>query len=157
MMDKSKQMVDFLMTCPYIDQNPLFFNFGQVEDNTHQLTISADDIELHKPYIDGSVEKRYTCVIDSFKSVACIPVVDSNTDENIEDYKEVQDLLDWVNEQGDNGNYPDFGSDCIIDKMEVLTPKPLLAGIESSLNPPVAIYRITVQIDYVDISKKLWK
>lgn len=155
-MDKNQKLIEFLQTCPTIKDNPLFFNFGNVEDNAHQVTISSDDVYLQKPYIDGSVQKRYTCIIDSFKSVACIPLIEGSTDENIEDFTEVQNLLDWINEQGDNYNFPDFGEDMVIDKMETLTAKPVLAGIESSLNPPMAIYRITIQIDYIDYTKRLW-
>ena len=156
-MDKNQLMVEFLQTCPTIKENPLFFNFGNVEDNAHQLTISSDDVAVQKPYIDGSVLKRYTCSIDSFKSVACIPILPgSNTDENIEDFAEVQSLLDWINEQNDISNFPNFGPSAEIDEMKTLTAKPQLLGVESSLNPPMAIYRITIQIDYIDNTKRLW-
>jgi hypothetical protein len=155
-MDKNQLMVEFLQTCPTIKENPLFFNFGKVEDNAHQVTIQSDDIALQKPYIDGSVRKRYTCSIDSFKSVACIPVIAGNTDENIEDFAEVQSLLDWINEQGENFNFPDFGDAIEVDEMKTLSAKPILLGVESSLNPPIAIYRVTIQIDYIDNTKRLW-
>lgn len=155
-MDKNQLMVEFLQTCPTIKDNPLFFNFGNVEDNAHQVTINSDDVALQKPYIDGSVKKRYTCSLDSFKSVACIPVVQGQSDENIEDFADVQELLDWVNEQGENFNFPDFGEDFDIEEMKTLTAKPDLIGVESSLNPPMAIYRIIIQIDYIDNTKRLW-
>lgn len=155
-MDKNQLMVEFLQTCPTIKDNPLFFNFGNVEDNAHQVTINSDDVALQKPYIDGSVKKRYTCSLDSFKSVACIPVVQGQLDENIEDFADVQELLDWVNEQGENFNFPNFGEDFDIEEMKTLTAKPDLIGVESSLNPPMAIYRIIIQIDYIDNTKRLW-
>jgi hypothetical protein len=155
-MDKNQLMVEFLQTCPTIKDNPLFFNFGNVEDNAHQLTINSDDVALQKPYIDGSVLKRYTCTVDSFKSVACIPILPGHTDENIEDFTEVQYLLDWINEQGENSNFPDFGEQVSIEEMKTLTAKPQLLGVEASLNPPVAVYRISIQIDYIDNTKRLW-
>lgn len=154
--DKTKRMIEFLQSCPVIQQNPLFFNFGNVEDNAHQVTINSDDVDLQRPYIDGSVLKRYTCVIDSFKSVSSVPLVSGDTDENVEDFSEVQSILDWINDQGDVNLYPDFGEGCNIDSMKTLSTKPTLVGIESTLNPPVAIYRIVVQIDYVDSTKRLW-
>lgn len=156
-MDKNKLMIEFLQTCPTLKDNPLFFNFGKVEDNAHQITINSDDVELQKPYIDGSVLKRYTYSIDSFKSVACIPILECDTDENIEDFAEVQSLLDWVNEQSENMNFPDFGENICIEEMKTLNTKPTLIGVESSLNPPMAIYRITIQIDYIDNTNRLWK
>lgn len=156
-MDKNQLMVEFLQTCPIIKDSPLFFNFGKVEDNAHQITIYSDDVALQKPYIDGSVLKRYTYSIDSFKSVACIPVLEVNTDENIEDLIEVQGLLDWINEQGEIFNFPNFGESISIEEMKTLSSKPELVGVESNLNPPVAIYRIVIQIDYIDNTKRLWK
>lgn len=155
-MDKNQLLVEFLQTCPTIKDNPLFFNFGKVEDNAHQITINSDDIALQKPYIDGSVLKRYTCSIDSFKSVACVPILPGNTDENIEDFAAVQGLVDWINEQGENFNFPQFGELIEVEEMKTLTAKPQLIGVESSLNPPMAIYRIIIQIDYIDNTKRLW-
>lgn len=155
-MDKNQLMVEFLQTCPIIKDNPLFFNFGNVQDNAHQITTQFDDVALQKPFIDGSVLKRYTYTIDSFKSVACIPVIPGSLDENIEDFAEVQSLLDWINEQGENFNFPNFGENISIEEMKTLSSKPVLFGVESNLNPAMAIYRITIQIDYIDNTKRLW-
>lgn len=153
---KTQAVVDFLQTCPEIQSNPMFFNFGSIEENAHQASMSSDDVSLHQPYIDGSVLKRFTFNIDTFKSVAYNPLVSSATDENLEEFSEVQSVLDWVNDQDDAGNYPNFGSDCIIDKMQTLTTRPDLLNVDTTLNPPMAIYRITIQIDYLDNSKKIW-
>jgi hypothetical protein len=78
------------------------------------------------------------------------------SDENLTDLDEVQKVLDWINEQDELQNYPDFGSDCPIEKMETLTTKPDIVGVDTSSNPPMAVYRISIQIDYIDNSKKLW-
>lgn len=156
-MNKNQCMVEFLQTCPTIRENPLFFNFGNVEDNANQVNINSDDVALNKPYVDGSVLKRYTCYVDSFRSVACIPVIAGKPDENIEDLTAVQEILNWINERGANSNFPDFGDTSVIEKMETTSDKPALVGVESNLNPPVAIYRIGIRIDYIDQSGKLWK
>ena len=149
-------MIDFLKTCPTIQNSALFFNFGSIKDNAHQAIIKADDTSLQKPYIDGSVLKRYTFSVDSFKSVAYNPVVQGRSDENLEDFAEVQKILDWVNEQDELRNYPDFGPKCLIDGMKTLTAKPEVLGVDTSLNPPMAVYRISIQIDYVDGTKAIW-
>ena len=155
-MNKNQAMLDFLQTCPSIRDNPLFFNFGKVENNAHQANLKSDDISVHKPYIDGTELKRYTFHLDSFKSVAYNPVVNGLPDENMEDFEEVQSILDWINEQEDLKNYPAF-EDCIIDKMRSLSTKPELVGVNTTLSPPVAVYRISIQIDYLDTSKQVWK
>ena len=155
-MDKNQSMIEFLQTCPIIKNNPLFFNFGTVEDNAHQANTKSDDVSLHRPYVDGSVAKRYTFSIDSFKTVAHNPVVQGYSDENITELEEVQKVLDWINDQDDLQIFPDFGSDCFVEKMTTLTTRPELVGVDTSSNPPMAIYRISIQIDYIDNSKKLW-
>lgn len=155
-MSKHQAMLAFLQTCPAIRDNPLFFNFGKVENNAHQANMRSDEVSLHRPYIDGTESKRYTFYLDSFKSVAYNPVVEGFPAENLDDFQDVQALLDWVNEQGELKNYPAF-EDCTIDKMRSLSSKPELVGVDTTLNPPMAVYRISIQIDYLDTSKQVWK
>lgn len=156
-MDKSQAVLQFLQTCPTVQANPLFFNFGNVEDNANQAIIRSDDVALHRPYIDGSVLRRFTFSIDSFKSVAYNPVVQGLSDENLEDFQDVQAILDWINTQNDLRNYPQFDTEYIIESMETLTTKPELVGVDTTLNPPMAVYRISIQIDYIDNSNRMWK
>ena len=87
-MDKSRAVLSFLQACPEISATPLFFNFGNVEDNAHQAIINSDDVALHTPFIDGSVAKRFTFSIDSFKSVAYNPVTQEYlaNDENLTEF-----------------------------------------------------------------------
>lgn len=155
-MDKSEAMLSFLQTCPYLQSNPLFFNFGSVEDNAHQAITHADDVPMHRPYVDGSVSRRFTFSIDSFKSVAYNSVIEGFTDENLEEFEDVTSIIHWVNEQGDNRIFPDFGEGYFIDEMKTLSSEPELQGVDTTLNPPMAVYRISIQIDYIDNTKKLW-
>jgi hypothetical protein len=156
-MDKNQVMIAFLQNCQTISDNPLFFNFGNIEDNANQAITASDDVALQKPYVDGSVLKRFTFHIDSFKTIAYNPVIQGHNDNNLEGFKEVQALIDWINTQGDNNIFPDFGTDCIIETMQTTTNKPELISVESGMSPPVAIYRVSIRIEYVDFSKCLWK
>lgn len=157
--DKNQAIVDFLKSCPLMTDSPLFFNFGDVRDGANQATIRSDDISLHRPYINGSVLRRYTFTIDCFKSVAYNPIIEGEpgetiVNENVDEMSQVQDILDWINQQGNDSNFPIFGNDCVIEKMETLTTKPDLVGVDTTLNPPMAVYRISIQIDYIDNTKK---
>jgi hypothetical protein len=116
----------------------------------------SDDASMNKKYIDGTEQKRYTFHLDSFKSVSYNPVVQGLPDENMEDFAEVQSLIDWITEQEELKNYPAF-ENCIIDKMRSLSTKPVLVGVDTTLNPPMAVYRISIQIDYLDTSKQVWQ
>ena len=69
----------------------------------------------------------------------------------------MQAILDWVNEQDKNKIYPDFGEDYLIDSMQSTTESPDLHSVEDTTTSPIAVYRISIQIDYIDNTQKLWK
>lgn len=154
-MDKTKAVLQFLQTCPYLKEDSLFFNFGNIKDNAHQLMTTSNDVALHTPYIDGSVLRRYELSIDSFKSVTYNSVIENKSAENVDEFESVQQLLDWIEEQDTYQNYPDFGERFQIDKMHTLTTQPELLDVDTSVEPPMAIYRITIQIDYLDSTKSV--
>lgn len=157
-MDKNKAVIDFLITCPYILNTPLYFNLINAKDNTKQLITLGNDKAVEQPYIDGSVLKRYTFTLVDFRSVSYNPIVKTNVDgnENIDEYWDVQGVIDWISEQDDEGNYPYFGNNCVIDKMEVLTDNPTLDSIDVSVTPALARYSFTIRIEYLDKSKCIW-
>ena len=164
--DKNQAVIDFLMTCPVIRANLLYFNFLNAKDKSKQII--TVDTPKNQAYIDGSVPKQYMFSIVDFQSVTYQPipintVVPGTTEmtqyvsENVTDMQLVQGILDWVNEQNDLQNYPDFGKDCQIDEMKTTTNIPRLNGVDTQVTPALAKYSITIQIDYLDMSKMLWK
>ena len=155
--DKNQAVIDFLMTCPYVRDNPMFFNFINAKDDNKQFVTTANDKAINTTYIDGSVLRRYTFTIIDYKSIAynALIVMQGYPDENVEDMFEVQTLIDWITEQEDLHNYPNFGSNCIIDEMKALTDNPNLNGIDTSVKPTLAKYSVSIQIDYLDISKQI--
>lgn len=171
-MDKNQAMLNYIMQCSVIAENPLFFNVANEKDSNNQLLINADDVAINKPFIDGSVEKRYTVTVLMYKSVAYNPIVleeveDENgnklvipssdyIDENLIDMTDGQALIDWLEEQNDIRNFPDFGSRCIIDSVKPLSNKPTFNGVNADKQSPLAQYSIGIQIEYIDISKQLW-
>lgn len=158
--DKNQAVIDFLMTCPYISSNPLFFNFINAKDNNKQLVTVANDKIIDKPFIDGSVKKRFTFVIIDYKSVAYTALVNlrdpSYLNENVEDMMDVQNIIDWITEQDDVHHYPDFGTDCIIDDMKAVTDNPNMNGVDTSVTPALAKYSVSIQINYLDTSKVIY-
>lgn len=158
MADKNQAVIDFLLTCPQLSQNPVFFNYINAKDDNKQIITLSNDISLNETYIDGGVLKRYSFTLIDFKSITdmAIPKAEGYTSENVEDMLDVQTIIDWVTEQADARNYPDFGDDYIIDSMRVLTDNPNLNGIDTTATPALAKYSFTVQIDYLDNSKRVW-
>lgn len=155
-MDKNEAMIDFLMQCPTIQSNPLFFNFAEEEDgNNHFIT---EQVSTKRTYIDGSMLKQYTFTIASYSYVSHVAIDDMpiGQNENIENMRKVQEILDWINTQSNNRNFPNFGTGCEIDSMETLTTDPDIDGIDTSVNPPIARYSVGVKVMYLDNSKKIW-
>lgn len=156
-MDKNQVMVEFIQQCPTIQSNPLFFNFAESGDGNNHFITEKDSII--RTYVDGSQLKQYTFTIASYSYVSHAAIIsndDTIVNENIENMAKVQEILDWINTQSNIGNFPDFGQDCIVDKMITLTSDPDMDGIDTSVNPPIARYSIGVKIEYLDNSKKLW-
>lgn len=157
-MDKNQAMIDYLITCPSIQNNPLFFNFITAkEDNKQFLTIANDKI-LDKQFVDGSVMKRYTMTLVDFKSVIYQAIVKQPgySNENVEDMFNVQEIMDWVNEQNKLKNFPDFGNNCKVESIQTATDNPNLNGIDSNTSPATAKYSFSIQVQYLDLTDCIW-
>lgn len=163
--DKNKAVIEYLLQCPDIADSPLYFNLIDAKDNTIQMITTAEDKTLSKPFIDGSITKRYTFNLITFKSISDMELVKSMmlgtsvnnyANENVEELHAVQALIDWIVEQEEARNYPDFGDMCYIDSIMTTTDIPRFDGINVELTPPLAMYSISIIIEYVDISKQIY-
>ena len=160
MVDKNQAIIDFLLTCPAIRNSPLYFQFINAKDDNKQIVTIANERLLHRPFIDGSVAKQYTFTIIDFKSISynAIPKgLSGGTSENVEEMFEVQSIIDWIDEQAELRNYPNFGDAYQIDDIRALSDIPNLNGVDTSVQPALAKYSVSIQIDYTDNSKLIWK
>ena len=157
--DKNKAVVDFLLTCPYLKDNPMFYNFGKVADDNKQIVTHANDTKLNVPFIDGSVRKRYVFTIIDYKAIAYRALVARTgaIDENLENAFEAQQVIDWINEQAEARNFPDFGEDCVMDDMQANSDNPNMGGVDTAVTPALAKYSVSIKIEYIDYSKAIWK
>lgn len=158
MVDKNQAVIDFLITCPQIQNSPLYFNFTNAKDNNKQIITLGNEKTLNRPYIDGSVLKRFTFTIIDYRSIAYQAVVKQPgyTNENVEEIMDVQAIIDWVTEQAQDRNFPDFGEHCTIEEMYTASENPNLNGIDSTVTPALAKYSMSIIIEYVDTSKVVW-
>lgn len=157
--NKHQAVVDYIITCPTILNSPLYFNFINAKNDTNQFFTNSTDSYTNRNYVDGSVEKIYTFTILTFKSAADTAVVKMSgyENENLSDMSDVQNLIEWIKEQNEARNFPDFGEDCIIDSIETTTEEPKFEGIDEQISPPLAVYSTSIQIKYIDISTRLWR
>lgn len=158
MIDKNQAVINFLLDCPQIRDNPLFFNAIEAKDNDKQIVTQSTDKALNKKFVDGSVMRRFTFSIIDFRSVIYqpLPKVEGYTSENVEEMLDVQGIMDWINEQADNQTFPNFGMSCQIDSMKTTSDTPNLNGIDTNVSPALAKYSMSIQIDYLDTSKAVW-
>ena len=166
--DLNKRILDYIYECPVVAENPMYFCVAEEQDSNNQLVVSRETPQDAIEFIDGTVERTYRADILIYKSVAYLPIVteegasgtvpsSSHPNENIEDLKDGQALIDWIEEQNDNRHFPNFGEYCIIDSVKTTTSRPVLNGINDALEPPLAQYSVGLEIKYLDITKQLWK
>lgn len=157
--DKNQAVIDYIIGCPTIYNSPLYYNFINAEDDTNQFVTQANERYASRRYIDGSVLKIYSFTIITYKSAADIAVVkqEGYPNENVADMLSIQALIDWIELQEENHNYPNFGNECIIDNIKTTTENPRFEGIDNEVSPPLAVYSVTIEIEYLDISKKIWR
>ena len=166
--DLNKCILDYIYECPVVAENPMYFCVAEAQDNNNQLVVSRETPQDTIEYIDGTIERTYRCDILLYKSVAYNPIVTEESagsivpsetypNENIEDLVDGQTLIDWIELQNDNRHFPNFGESCIIESVKTTTSRPVLNGINDTLEPPLAQYSVGLEIKYLDISKQLWK
>lgn len=175
--DKNKAIIDYLIQCPQILDSPLYFNLIDAQDDNIQIITRSEDKATSKEYVDGSVAKRYTFSLIVFKSISDLevikdiqptPTTDTDTsgtgggfdptnypNENVDDLAQAQALIDWIDEQNDYRNFPDFGDMCYVDEIQTTTDTPQFNGINTELSPPLAMYSITIEVNYIDKSKMI--
>lgn len=156
--DKNQAVINFLIQCPQIRSNPLFFNFAEAKNDNKQIVTMANDKIVNKGFIDGSVLKRFTFTLIDYRSVSYQSIVKLSgyQNENVSEFMDIQYIMDWINEQADLHNFPDFGSDCVIESMKTATDEPNLNGVDTSVSPSLARYSMSIIIEYLDSSKKIW-
>ena len=156
--DKNKAIVEYILQCPVITNNPVFFNAIKAQDNSKGIVTLANDKVMSRPYIDGSILKRYSFTILDFRSISFNPLVTiaGYDNENVKDLLDVQGIIDWVTEQDEERNFPDFGEGYFVEKITTTTDNPNLNGVDNSTTPALAKYSITVQVEYMDNTKRIF-
>lgn len=155
--DKNQATLNFLATYTGMATSPIFVNFMNAKDDDVQFLTSSNEKALDRKFVDGSVMKQYTFSLMITKSITDMPIAtDIMTNENIEDIAELQQFMDWVNEQGELQNFPNFGETCIIEEMHTVAENPDLTGVNTEVSPALALYSIEIRIDYIDYSKVIW-
>lgn len=143
-MNKAQAVKEFIKTCPMVGYD-MFFNFvDTTNENGNTSLLTSGYGSVVKKYVDGTALKRFECVIRQTKPLSRYP----NDDENVDQFQCVQQFLDWVNQQGKEKNFPDFGADCPIHRMG--TPEGVCYPMQAGLTDGTALYEFPFEILYTE-------
>lgn len=120
----------------------LNFNFSPGSADSFGLVTNYAD-KVVKEFINGDARKAYGFSILITK---CFSTYED--DLNLEAMNFAQAFMDWLDEQNRKKEYPDFGSDCEIEKIEALQNMPNLAGINAEEG--YARYMVQCRILYIE-------
>lgn len=120
----------------------LKLNATKTELDESSLVTNYTDVSVGEPYIDKTAPRRYMFSLNLVLSWS-----DGFDDTNLDSMKYASKLLDWVNDQFDEGNLPDFG-DAIITSIETDQNLPALNFVFA--DDSLAQYTIAARIDYIE-------
>ena len=113
-MNKYQAVMDFIKNCPLVGED-MYFNFiDETNNDGNTSLISIPYGQAVRKYTDGACIYKIQFEIRQLKPLTKY----SNTTANTEQMQKVQDFLDWINEQGKQENYPDFGEKCTVQEMK---------------------------------------
>lgn len=136
MNNKHEAVWAWLHTCPHITN--LFFNAGRADGGYTQL-IPAESVK--DEYIDGTSVRSYECTLVRFMEISFEP----NDETNIGDLIDFDRLGEWVEEQNEIQNFPQFPAKESVQEINV---SPNQAGYMVMLEAGIAKYQLQFQIEY---------
>lgn len=119
----------------------LGFNFSPELMNDISFVTNYSD-KVRKKYIYGA-EKEY-----GFTIIITKPYSTDTDDLNLEAMNFAQAFMDWLDEQDQLKNYPEFPENCQIKKMENLQNMPNLAGVNAQAG--LARYMVQCRLIYFE-------
>ncbi|MCL2311165.1 MAG: hypothetical protein FWC41_01560 [Firmicutes bacterium] len=137
--NKDLNLFNWLKTNPLLTDT-LKFDFLGADNNSCSISPIPEDTTI-KTYIDGTKVKQYSFALQSSFSVS------ENTDMiNIENMKVLRSWQDWLSEQNGIKNFPDFGENCEIYKLEVLSNPQMSQFFENG----IATYQFFLRLEYIE-------
>ena len=113
------------------------FNFSPESPDKISLITNYSD-KVIKNYITGDKQKEY-----GFSIIIMKPYSSDEDDLNLEAMNFAQAFMDWLDEQNEKREYPDFREKCTIEKIENM---PNLSGVNYEAG--LARYMIQARIIY---------
>lgn len=141
-MNYAKAIKDWLMQCPAIRADRIYFNYLSAGDKNQcfqtieHSTVSED--------ILGNEIGEYTFAIIDFRSLSKNPL--SRTVKDLDSLADTEKINEWIRAQRRARNFPAFAG-AVIDAISV-PPSPIFAAEDKSEGMNLAKYMIQVVINY---------
>lgn len=124
----------------------IYFNVTTSEADNLSLNSVQNERELDK-FIDGSRRVEFLFALDLVKEY------DTGTSSiNLEANREFETISEWVELMNKDKNFPDFGSNIIIEKIEVLETVP---SVTIDTQASMAKYQGQFKITYLEVRKEI--
>lgn len=124
----------------------IYFNVTLSEVNNLTVNSVQNERELTQ-FINGDREVEFLFALDLVKEY------DTGTSSiNLEANEEFEKIADWIEEQNKVKNFPDFGSNIIIEKVEVLETVP---SVTIDTQAGMAKYQGQFKITYLEVRKEI--
>lgn len=118
--DKDKAVLDWALECPLWTDTPIFGTLN-AEPNSMAI-IPVPDLSVDVPLIDGGRITTY-----GFAVQVTLTVSDARDDTNTDNLYIQRQWQDWIDEQEEKENYPDFGAKCSGYEVKAIKDTPSMA------------------------------
>jgi len=139
--NKDKALLEWAMTNPYLTDT-LMFEWLAENGGSCALSQIPGEAEV-VPMIDGSAVKQY-----DFMFQVMFPLSETTDDTNTDNMFTQRQWQDWIEEQEQVGNYPDFGSRCYGYELRNLASDPQLA---QTYENGMAKYQFAARLIYMEV------
>lgn len=154
----TQRFIEYMLECRAIKNGRLFVDAAQAADGNTQLCTTTSDRSLDVELVDGSIERQIVFTLFDYRSVEFLQVAATmiDRDGNLENIVDVQSVIDWITDQNKAGNFPDFGTDCEVTKIESVYFVPSAPTIDKGeISPNIAKYSIPIRVYFTDYSEAI--
>lgn len=148
MIELNQAVKDWLMQCPDIRADKLYFNYLSIgaDKQSFQVVENADVRED----VCGNEIGKYTFALIDLRPLSCMPV--GHTEVDFDRMADAAKITEWIRAQARRRKYPQTPADVVIDKITA-PPAPSFAGADTSEGMHLAKYMVQVVIDYTKYEK----
>lgn len=153
-MDYITPFINWLLQSEYVKGNKLFLNAVEVQDDNLQIITQQIAENQVKHYIDGSKSYPITFSIANYKSVSYNQLVKNMVEgnENLTDILDVSQIIEFVKQMNNDGNFPNFGENIRVEKVYCQYNTPPSPTFNGGISPALAKFTIPIVCEvYEDV------